>query len=429
MGIDTYTCPNCGGSAKFDSSAQALKCPSCDTEFEIAALEEHQKEINGTAADEFNWSMQAEDDIWAGTDMDDLSAGACPSCGAEFFGNKNTIAAVCPCCGNAQVIPKRLSGDLKPDYVIPFRLEKKTAVDAMKEFCKGKRLLPNCFVEDNHIEETQGLYVPFWLFDATAHGHLCFSVTKLGRPRAGGSKSSEAMHYSVIRDGHIDFQKVPVDASERMDDAYMDAIEPFDYADIKNFHKSYLAGYIAEKYDVSIDKCKTRAELRIEATLEKEFEKTVTGYKSVTLEKSAIDVKNGRISYGLFPVWVLNTKYKKENYQFIMNGQTGRLAGWLPVDRGKALKYTGLFSGIAGTILTPLLFAIKAIGAFDMSLPSVILMAWCAAVVAGISIVHVWESRMNTAREKTQACDYVVPGSLKLRVKKDALLYKTSIKP
>jgi predicted RNA-binding Zn-ribbon protein involved in translation (DUF1610 family) len=393
-----------------------MKCPYCGTKFDIATLDEHQKKIKSAVTGDFDWSATDESVIWEGADFDDLSSAACPSCGAEFFGNKNTAATVCPCCGNAQIITKHLSGGLKPDYVIPFRLEKKAAVAAMKEFCEGKRLLPDCFVQNNHIENTQGIYAPFWLFDAEAYGNLCFKTIKITSPKGGNEH-----HGSALRNGVLTFEKVPVDASEKMNDAFMDAIEPFDYADLKDFHKSFLAGYMAEKYDVSMEKCKTRAELRIEATLENEFKKSVKGYKSVTLENSHIKVKKGKISYGLFPVWVLNTKYNNENYQFIMNGQTGRLAGWLPTDRGKAFKYTAAIAGVTGALLTALLFILTTTGTFSMSLPPMILMAWCAAVAAGISVVHILESKMNTAREKTQACDYIVRGSLKFKVTKDDL--------
>jgi len=435
MQIDGYKCPNCSGTVKFDSAAQVMKCPFCDTEFEIAALEEYQKEINAAATtDDFNWGTQESGETWGGADMDDLAAGSCPSCGAELFGNENTIAAVCPCCGNAQIVVKRLSGDLKPEYVIPFKLQKKDAVEAIDKFCKGKRLLPDCFVRNNHIEETQGIYVPFWLFDANAHGHVNFKATKVRVWKRGDYNYVETSHYSVVRDGTLGFEKVPVDASEKMDDAYMDAIEPFNYKEMKEFNKAFLAGYAAEKYDVSADKSKPRAQQRIKASLEKEFKKSVKGYATVTQTSSAVDTKNGKVSYSLLPVWVLNTKYRKENYQFMMNGQTGRIVGKLPVDGGKAWKYRGMLSGIFAVIMSIAAYATYATGAVrglidvDPSLLTLMVLGWIVAMAGGCGTVEWWKYQMNTARQKTQACEYMVPGSLSFKIQKDTYLYKTVTK-
>jgi hypothetical protein len=132
----------------------------------------------------------------------------------------------------------------------------------------------------------------------------------------------------------------------------MDAIEPFDYAQINGFQSDYLAGYSAEKYDVGVEASKERANARIKNSIEAEFARSVTGYSSVMLESSAVNIENGKVSYALFPVWILNTRYNKENYRFIMNGQTGRFVGRLPVDKGKAAKFTLMLTAIFGTAFT-----------------------------------------------------------------------------
>ena len=35
-----YKCPACGGAIEFDSKSQKMKCPYCDTEFELETLKE-----------------------------------------------------------------------------------------------------------------------------------------------------------------------------------------------------------------------------------------------------------------------------------------------------------------------------------------------------------------------------------------------------
>lgn len=355
MEIKEYKCPNCGGAVKFDSSIQKMKCPYCGTEFEIAALEDYQKELEGAAKDDFDWNAKEAGKTWEEGELDDLSQGSCPSCGAELLGGANTVATVCPCCGNAQIVERRLEGLLKPDYVIPFKLEKKAATDALKNFYEGKRLLPDLFKEENRVNSIQGMYVPFWLFDARAHGRIRYRASRIHAWSDRNYDYSKTDFYSVVRDGSLDFARVPVDGSEKMDDSYMDSVEPFDYSQIKDFEKPFLAGYTAEKYDVDAETSKARAGLRIKTTLEREFAGSVMGYASVTPESSALSVESGKVSYALFPVWILNTKYQKENYLFLMNGQSGRLIGRLPADPGKSWKYRLMFTGIFGAVFTAII--------------------------------------------------------------------------
>jgi len=357
MEIKEYKCPNCSGVVKFDSSSQKMKCPYCDTEFEIEALVEYQKEIVAPGKDKFDLENTAVTE-WKEQDLVDLSTGSCPSCGAELIGDQNTIATVCPCCGNTQIVQQRVSGLLKPEHVIPFHLDKKAAVEALKEFYKGKRLLPNLFKEENRVNSIQGLYVPFWLFDAKSQGHVNFKATKVASWSSGNYNYIKTDHYSVMREGSLAFEKIPVDGSDKMNDDYMDALEPFDYSKLKGFLTAYLSGYIAEKYDVDAEACKERAVKRIKNSFETQFAKTLQGYATVKQEKSTIDVGKGKVSYSLFPVWVLNTKYKGENFQFMMNGQSGRIVGKLPVDKGKAFRYRLMFTagfGVAFTLIIQLL--------------------------------------------------------------------------
>ncbi|MCL2180088.1 MAG: hypothetical protein FWB83_03085 [Treponema sp.] len=359
MEIKEYKCPNCSGTVKFDSSTQNMKCPYCDAQFEIAALEEYQKSVAVQESDKFGWDGRTDLKEWDSQELNELTQGSCPSCGSELLGDKNTAAMICPNCGNTQIVLRRLTGLLKPDYVIPFKLDKKAAVEALKNFYKGKRLLPNSFNSENRVNSIQGVYLPFWLFDANAAGNIRYKAVKTNAWRDAKYNYTKTDHYSIAREGSLKFEKVPVDGSEKMDDNYMDAIEPFNYVDLKDFETAFLSGYIAEKYDVDADGSKDRAAKRIKKSLENEFASSIKGYQSVSIESSSVNVENGKISYGLLPAWILNTKYKKENYMFLMNGQTGRLVGKLPIDSGKFWKSAFLITGISGAVFTLIIQALK----------------------------------------------------------------------
>ena len=338
-----YKCPNCAAPLIFDSQTQQMKCEYCDNSFTMEQLAEHDKILEADKQeDDLNWAG------YEGEELEGLTGYICQSCGAQIAGDGNTAATECVYCGNPVVLAGQMSGVNKPNYVIPFKLDKDAAKKALKGFYKGKPLLPKTFKSENHIDKITGLYVPFWLFDCEADATILFDATTVQTWRSGDYRYTKTSHYNATRSGSIAFDRNPADGSSKMDDAYMDAIEPFDYNDMVDFQSAYLAGYLADKYDVDSESSIPRANLRVKNSTEQLFKDTVTGYHTVTTRNSNVHITNGSIKYAMLPVWVLNTKYHDKMYTFAMNGQTGKLVGKLPVDKGRFLAWLfGLFAGFA----------------------------------------------------------------------------------
>ena len=271
----------------------------------------------------------------------------CKSCGGELVCDESTAATACPFCGNPIVLTGRLSGDLKPDYVIPFKLDKKAAEAALRNHMKGKRLLPNLFRSENRISEVKGVYVPFWLFDADADAHIRYHATRIRTWSDRDYDYTETQHYAILRSGDLSFTHVPVDGSSRMPNDLMESIEPFDFSSAVDFQTAYLSGYLADRYDVNADDSIGRANERVKKSTESVFASTVVGYHTVVPESTSVRLANGRVRYALYPVWLLNTVWNGKTFSFAMNGQTGKFVGDLPVDKGKKWRWFGLVSGIA----------------------------------------------------------------------------------
>jgi predicted RNA-binding Zn-ribbon protein involved in translation (DUF1610 family) len=284
---------------------------------------------------------------------------SCPSCAAQIICDDTTAATSCPYCGNPTVIPGQLSGEqLKPDYVIPFKLDKNAAIETLKNYYKDKKLLPLNFSSANHIQEIKGVYVPFWLYDGSGDAAMRFKAAKIKTYTSGGYKITDTDHYRVVREGTVSFEKVPVDGSSKMPDAHMDSIEPFKYNELKDFSTAYLPGFLADKYDEDAEVCSKRANERITASTENAIKKTVSGYSSLTREYCSITLKKGDVKYALLPVWLLSTQWNKQNFLFAMNGQTGKLIGDLPVDWGRYRNWLFKIAGPLAIILSGLLFII-----------------------------------------------------------------------
>ena len=344
--ITNYQCPNCLGALRFDEASGLQVCDSCDTKFELAVIEQLYADKEAAAASagtEPQWDLTLTNNF-SEEEAAHLRGYLCPSCSAAIICDDTTAATSCPYCGNPTVVPGQFTGGLKPDYVIPFKLDKKAAVESLKNYYKDKKFLPNSFAEQNHIDEIKGVYVPFWLYDGEANADMRFRATKVSSHVSGNYQVTHTDHYRVVREGFVAFEKVPVDGSSKMPDSHMDAIEPFDYSGLKPFSTAYLPGFMADKYDEDIDTCSKRANERIVSSTEQAFARTTSGYTTLVREHSNIDLRKGDVKYALMPVWMLSTKWNGENFLFAMNGQTGKLIGNLPVDNGK---YWGWFAKIA----------------------------------------------------------------------------------
>lgn len=344
-----YKCPCCGGVVEFDSSTQLMKCPYCDTTFDPAALMEKDEALNQPPADEMQWESVSEE--WPEDETSEMNVYTCKSCGGEIIADANTGATHCPFCGNPVVLTSRFTGALKPDYVLPFQLSKEDAKQKLKAFMKQKKLLPKLFSEENHLDEIKGIYVPFWLYNADADADLNYHATRTRMWRSGDTEYTETSHFRLVRQGTLGFANVPVDGSSVMDDTLMESIEPFDVSQAKPFQTAYLSGYYADKYDIDAKQSEERANQRIRATTEDAFRSTVSGYATVAPERSTIRLTNTSTHYALYPVWLLNTTYKGQKYQFAMNGQTGKFVGDMPIDKKAYWKWRLIYTlPIAGVI-------------------------------------------------------------------------------
>lgn len=321
--LQEYKCPCCGGAIAFDSDSQKLKCPYCDTEFELEALKGYDAELQGDQADDMKWETSAGSE-WQEGESEGLRTYVCNSCGGEIVGDENMAATSCPFCGNPVVMMGQFAGALKPDVVIPFKLNKKAAKEGLMKHLTGKRLLPKVFKDQNHIDEIKGIYVPFWLFDTDVDAQVRYRATRIRTWSTNDYNYTETSYYMVHRGGSIGYEHIPVDGSTKMADDLMESIEPYDYSGAVDFQTAYLAGYLADKFDVSEEESINRANERVKRSTEDAFASTVSGYTSVRAENTSVRFSGGKAKYALYPVWLLNTTWNGNKYTFAMNGQTGK---------------------------------------------------------------------------------------------------------
>ena len=351
-----YKCPACGGTMEFDSTLQKMKCPYCDTVMTVEKFQEIQKKEQEKHKERMTESTSDHNtdaaNMWGEGETDSMNVYACQSCGGEIVVDETTGATTCPFCGNRVVMKEKFSGDLRPDYIIPFKKDKKAAKEAYYDHLKGKKFLPKLFKDENHIDEIKGVYVPFWLYDIDVEAEINYEGERVAATwRTGDKQYTKHEVYSVERQGTDHYEHVPADGSKNMEDALMESIEPFNFKDAVPFEPAYLAGYIADRYDVDQKTRLERVKERVTKSTEAAFQNTVTGYTTLRQVNSNVDIRNIKTSYALYPVWVLSTTWKDKNYIFAMNGQTGALIGDLPMDKGEYKKFIAIRTAIIGVIL------------------------------------------------------------------------------
>ena len=374
MATNNYKCPACHGVLEFDIKTQKLKCPYCGSEYEISDFEDdvtpaEAAEKEAAEAEEEKPKQEAEKSEggnslgidtnaggqWAEGEADHLHVYTCNSCGGEIVGDDNLAAARCPYCDSVLVRKEAIAGSLRPDYVIPFKLEKQQAKEAFAKHLLGKKLVSTEFVNENKIDEIKGVYVPFWLFDVDADADLNFECSNTASHRSGDYIITSTDIYDFATGGSVGFNNIPVDGSSKMADDMMESLEPFDFSEAVPFQTAYLAGYMADKYDVDIDASMPNVNRRIVGSVTAEFRKEVPSYGSVNIKNDSVKIRDSKAKYALYPIWVLSIRWQSKVYTYMMNGQTGKFVGdALPEDKRKAKMMrwipTGILAG-AGLVL------------------------------------------------------------------------------
>ena len=401
MGLESvnYQCPACGGPLRFDSATQHLVCEHCDSSFMPSEVERLYAEKNKRAEDKAEQAAAS-----AGEDAAATAAYVCSSCGAELVNDGTTAVSTCPYCGNPVVATAQLSGEFAPKLVMPFRLDHKAATEALENHYKGKVLMPKSFKAGNHVDEVQGVYVPFWLYNANPAGTATFEATRERRWRQGDDEIVETDHFNCFRRGFMSFERIPVDGSTKMPDGHMDAIEPFDFKELLPFSTVSLPGYVANRWDEDAEACRPRAEKRLRNSVQNELEKTVEGYDTVSCTECEVDPKWSSATYAMLPVWMLHPSWTGQDFLFAMNGQTGQLVGDLPISKPKLAGIAvGMFAVLVG-----LMMALSGAGLFEDWDPMLVnLVTFGLPVLIDLLVCLALVGQMHTAVEASDATNYL----------------------
>lgn len=334
-----YKCPDCGADMAFDAASGMLRCESCGRTDHVDQYGKPSADPNEEPIHDYEEFVDQTN--YATFETDEAVQHQCNNCGAILITSADTTATTCSFCGAPMILGDRLVGKLAPANVIPFKITKQQATDAFKKWCKKGRLTPKGFMSADRIKNITGIYVPFWLFDLNGQGDAHADCTRSTTHIEGEYQVTKTRHYDVYRRVDVNYEKIPCDASEKMNDTLMDKLEPYDYTELNQFKAPYLAGYIAERYNYTDTELFPRVEKRAQAYVNQYIMSTISGYDTVNLHHKNIRINKRNAVYTLLPVWMICYDYDKAEHTFAMNGQTGKVVGKPPLSKGKIGAYFG----------------------------------------------------------------------------------------
>ncbi len=358
-----YKCPGCGADMHYDAKTRKLKCGSCGRLMEIDAMPRSSADAGTEAEDSEDGEIspfaaeEIEDEAEFGRiereegstafDGEDGCQYVCNNCGAVVVTTADTTATSCSFCGAPVVLGDRLSGKKAPVWIIPFKVNKEQAKAAFRKWCGGGKLTPRDFMTADRIKNITGMYVPFWLYDMEGTGEADCTATRVRTYTQGDYICTETKYYHVYRRLHMAYCKVPVDASEKMNDGMMDKLEPFGYGELTRFNMPYLAGYLAEQYNYDDRELLPRVTERVKRYANEYLASTITGYSTVAYNRKNIQLDPVNARYTLLPVWMVCYDYRDSEHIFAMNGQTGKIVGKPPLSKQKiAMWFAGISAGV-----------------------------------------------------------------------------------
>lgn len=321
-------CPRCGGVMDFDPATGNLHCPYCDYEENIPV----EKDEPGNAEElDFDSAEFTANKDWGVATKTVL----CKSCGAESIYDALQTSAVCPFCGSNQVMDQNDKDTIAPGGVVPFSITDKEASELFKNWIKRKFFCPKLAKQSANPDKFKGIYLPYWTFDTQTFSTYTgeYGIDHKKKDRDGNTIVETVWHhtngkYSEFIDDEL------VIATNKQDKSMLKGIEPFDTANNKAYKPEYIAGFVAERYSVGLKDAWKKAETSIRNKLRNHVSDKIRNEHRADRTRNVsltTNFTNKTYKYLLLPIWVSNFKYNDKVYQFMVNGQTGKISGKTPL--------------------------------------------------------------------------------------------------
>ncbi|RZA23388.1 MAG: primosomal protein N' (replication factor Y) - superfamily II helicase [Proteobacteria bacterium] len=330
-----FRCPNCGGQQIFDPNLNALRCDSCGQSQKI----DEAGGFDSVVEYDLLEGMQKLPERGLGRPTRTLS---CQGCGAIISFGVEETAGVCSFCASAQVLELDSHRQtLRPESLVPFSKTKDVAQNHFASWLSGLWFRPNDLKKRASVSKIQGVYIPYWVFDATVDsewsalaGHYYYTTETYTETVNGQSqtRTRQVRHTRWVpasgqrRDIYDDYL---ICASKGLPKALADRLDTYSTKSLLPYDPSYLSGFKAEEYQIDLKPAWTQAVHSMESIQTDRCSGDVPGDTQANLRVHN-EFSDTRFKHVLLPVWIAAYQYKDKTFQFLVNGQTGEVEGHAP---------------------------------------------------------------------------------------------------
>ncbi len=335
MSSAVHKCPSCGAYLTYDATSAKVTCDYCKSEFSVAEV------------DSFHETVQQETkDYQAQT-----HGYHCENCGAEVVTDNTTSSGFCYYCHSPVIFSDKFSGDYLPDYVIPFKISKQKAQETFRKWVKKFKLVPRGFASPDQLEKITGIYIPYWVADATVAVDVSGTGDVVTTRRSGDKEYTTTKRYRFERKGDLTFQHVKTIASDKVDGALINSVESNTKDKLVPFSTAYLTGFFSQRYTFSHEEIASVTEQKIKGYVSDMIARELR-YQNTQFQRNDSQIKITKWSYILLPMWILTYKFGPKVYVYALNGENGESFGELPINYGALIMRMVLgVVGVAGALL------------------------------------------------------------------------------
>ncbi len=325
----TYRCPNCGGPTQFVVAVGAVKCDYCEWTDTAASdrrvgrrAEAHEFTMEALAAAEHGWGVQRRE-------LD------CESCGAALALDEGGLSATCPFCASNRVRIREVQDvGLRPRFIVPFKIVRKTLAEPVKKWLSAGWIHPGRLHKLANVDDFVGIYLPFWTFSADFSADWKAEVgrTETYTTWEDGRRVTKTRTVWRWENGHVDthLENWDTAGTDKLSRRLLDKLRPWNFDDFVEFSPDFLAGWQAQTYDTGlleawdIGKHDMRDHVR-------QICRGRCSTSKVRNFSMVCDLDDEKWRYVLLPVWVSVYKFQKKTWRVLVNGQTGEVVGQKPV--------------------------------------------------------------------------------------------------
>lgn len=328
-------CPSCSSSIKFNPSNGKLTCSYCSYE---EMIPQPQLDMDKVAQElDFNAEINRGNFDWGA----EKKVVICDACAAESVYDALEVANICPYCGSNHVMESYNEQSLAPNGVCPFKITKEQADANFHSWIKGKWFAPNEAKRSAKADAFKGVYLPYWTFDTKTASQYTASYGKHrivrdseGKERTVTDWYSTSGFYQEFIDDYL------IRATTRYNDDILRSVEPFNTSDNRTYNQDYLSGYVAERYSIGLEDGWKQAQQGIHHHIHAQIDMQIRRrYHADVVSNIHFSTVHSNITYKylLLPIWLSSFRFKSKTYQFMVNGQTGKVGGQSPIS---AIKVT-----------------------------------------------------------------------------------------